>query len=92
MWPNAQNMKMFLGNAVFIVSVIFLSESFPNYPRGIVWVSAEDKSVTMSWIPEVFTTIENNNHADGDDNSDDDNNENNVLNNFEKFSLQSRAN
>ena len=47
----------------------------------------------MSWIPEVFTTIENNNHADGDCISDDDdNNENNVLNNFEKFSLQSRAN
>ena len=40
MWPNAQSMKMFLGNVVFIVSVIFLSESFPNYPRGIVWVSA----------------------------------------------------
>ena len=46
----------------------------------------------MSWFTEVFTAIENNNHADGDDNSDDNNNENNVLNNFEKFSLQSRAN
>ena len=46
----------------------------------------------MSWITEVFIAIENNNLAIGDDNSDDDNNENNVLNNFDKFSLQSRAN
>ena len=51
----------------------------------------------MSWITEVFTAIENNNHIDGDDKSPsllnivDDNNENNVLNNFEKFSLHSRA-
>ena len=51
----------------------------------------------MSWITEVFTAIENNNHIDGDDklssllNIDDHNNENNVLNNFEKFSLQSRV-
>ena len=46
----------------------------------------------MSWFTEVFIAIENNNLANGDDNSDNDNNENNVLNNFEKFSLQSRAN